>query len=413
MTVQKNSSAGGIGTAPGARARGVDASATDKAAGGRLRICFPFVDRARSVGGSHISAGTLIENIDRSRFDPTVLLIGQPGAVAEYFQARGVPVDWMPGGAIDTGSPLGMMAGIARARRYLAQGGFDVVHTNEGAMHVLWGLAARLAGVAQVWHHRGNPKARGVSLLAPLTATRVITVSSYAAPQPGLYSAAGRSTVVHSPFDLSLADLNRDEARAAAVAELGVPDETSLLGYFGHYSERKRPVLFIEAFARLVEACPHRPILGLMFGEEHDQGMLARMNAAIARHGLQGRILLMGFRKPVAPWIAACDATLVTAVEEPFGRTLIEAMLLGTPVIAAASGGNLEAIEHGKTGLIAAADDADALGHAAARVIENDELARSIARKAKVDALAKFGVQTHVDAVQALYRELERERSRR
>src|SRR3546814_10705659 len=43
----------------------------------------------------------------------------------------------------------------------------------------------------------------------------------------------------------------------------------------------------------------------------------------------------MGFRHPSEPWMAACVALLVTAVDEPFGRTLIEAMLLETPVIAA------------------------------------------------------------------------------
>src|SRR3546814_14386086 len=58
--------------------------------------------------------------------------------------------------------------------------------------------------------------------------------------------------------------------------------------------------------------------------------------------------------------MAACDALIVTAVEEPFGRTLIEAMLLRTPVVAANSGGNPEAIRHGETGLLAPADDPEA-----------------------------------------------------
>ena len=46
-----------------------------------LQICFPFADRARSVGGSHISAMTLIERLDRSRFDPKIILIGEQGSV--------------------------------------------------------------------------------------------------------------------------------------------------------------------------------------------------------------------------------------------------------------------------------------------------------------------------------------------
>ncbi|MFB0612653.1 glycosyltransferase [Aurantiacibacter poecillastricola] len=370
---------------------------------GRARILFPFADRPRSVGGSHISAGALIENIDRDRFEPTVLLLNEPGALTEFFAEKGVRTKRMPGGLVNTGSVPGMIGAIARAARYLSNERFDFVHTNEGAMHAMWGIAARLTGTRQIWHHRGNPGAKGVSWLAPVTAAKVLTVSRYAAPSPGVYSAAGRVTVAHSPFDLSLADMDRDECRADALAELDVPYDTKLIGYFGHFSERKRPVLFIETLAELKKANPGQRILGLMFGEEHDRGMLARMTAAIERHGLQDSIRLMGFRKPATPWMAACDATLVTAVEEPFGRTLIEAMLLGTPVVAAASGGNLEAIEDGSTGLLATADDPAALADAMSRMLGDHELAWAISDTARKDALARFGVETHVRTVQAVY----------
>src|SRR3546814_9209528 len=69
--------------------------------------------------------------------------------------------------------------------------------------------------------------------------------------------------------------------------------------------------------------------------------------------------------------MAACDALLVTAVDEPFGRTLIEAMLLETPVIAANSGGNPEAIEDGENGLIVPPDDPESFADAALALIDD------------------------------------------
>ena len=50
---------------------------------------------------------------------------------------------------------------------------------------------------------------------------------------------------------------------------------------------------------------------------------------------------------------------MVTARGEPFGRTLIEAMHLGTPVIATRHGGNPEAIEDGRNGFLVDPDDPD------------------------------------------------------
>ncbi|WP_324827741.1 glycosyltransferase [Qipengyuania zhejiangensis] len=355
------------------------------------------------MGGSHISAAGLIAAMDKSRFDPTIVLLGEPGMLTEFFQSVSVPVKRIDIGSRNLANPVSAWKAVSRAARHLADGRYDVVHTNEGKMHAVWGIAAKMAGVKQVWHHRGNPAARGLTLLAPAVAERVVSVSSYAAPRPSFYSAAERCTVIHSPFDLSLCDTDRAASRKAAIASLGVPEDAVLIGYFGHYSDRKRPVGFIDALAAARRRMPEREIHGLMFGEEHDEGMLARMQSAIERHGLGKNVRLMGFRKPIAPWIAACDATLVTAVQEPFGRTLIEAMLLETPVIAAASGGNLEAIEDGVTGLLAPADDPDALADALVRLLSRPDLAESIATHARLDALDKFGIEAHTRAVEAVY----------
>src|SRR3546814_3790384 len=101
---------------------------------------------------------------------------------------------------------------------------------------------------------------------------------------------------------------------------------------------------------------------------------------------------MMGFRHPSEPWMAACDALLVTAVDEPFGRTLIEAMLLETPVIAANSGGNPEAIEDGENGLIVPPDDPESLADAALALIDDPARAKRIAVPAHVQALSRFEI---------------------
>src|SRR3546814_7063412 len=87
-------------------------------------------------------------------------------------------------------------------------------------MHVTWGPAARLAGRKLLGHHRSSPRAKGLRFLAPLLAHRVASVSRFAAPRPGVFSAAGRCTVVHSPFDTDAPKADRVARRTDAIKEL-------------------------------------------------------------------------------------------------------------------------------------------------------------------------------------------------
>src|SRR3546814_11260111 len=91
------------------------------------------------------------------------------------------------------GKMMGAPKALASLARYLQQRDVRIVHTNEGPMHVTWGPAARLAGRKLLWHHRSSPRAKGLRFLAPPLAHRVASVSRFAAPRPGGFSAAGRS----------------------------------------------------------------------------------------------------------------------------------------------------------------------------------------------------------------------------
>src|SRR3546814_11494301 len=81
---------------------------------------------------------------------------------------------------------------------------------------------------------RSSPRAKGLRFLAPLLAHRVASVSRFAAPRPGVFSAAGRCTVVHSPFDTDAPKADRVASRTDAIKELGIAAETPILGYFGN-----------------------------------------------------------------------------------------------------------------------------------------------------------------------------------
>ncbi|MCD2317003.1 glycosyltransferase [Sphingomonas sp. IC-11] len=351
----------------------------------------------------------LLRNLDRERFEPVVIVQQEDGEIARLMWTADVPVrhaSFLP--SLRHGERAGLRDAVAIARASRActdmirQVGADIVHTNDGRTHAIWAAPAKLAGARLVWHHRSGPDARGLRLVAPRIADAIVSVSAFALG--GLDTRKVRTQVIHSPFDTEV-QVDRSAQRAALVAELGCSPDTRFLGFFGVMIARKRPFQFVEMIAALRDLDPDRPVFGLLFGTPLDISE-AELMAHAERLGVANAIRLMGYRYPGAGWIAGCDLLMVPAKHEPFGRTLIESMLVGTPVVATRSGGNIEALCDGRLGPLVPLDDPAAMARAALRLLSDDREYRRLAIAARAHALDHFGAHRHAAAVMAIYDEL-------
>jgi len=87
---------------------------------------------------------------------------------------------------------------------------------------------------------------------------------------------------------------------------------------------------------------------------------------------------------------AACDVFVAPSRYESFGLTLIEAMMFGKPVIACSTGGALETVVEGGTGLLVAPDDDRALSTAIVSLVENELLRERLGRAGRLRYEAHF-----------------------
>ncbi|MDW9507656.1 glycosyltransferase [Sinorhizobium meliloti] len=379
--------------------------------GDQAVVCFPFIGDL--VGGSHMSSLGLIQNLPRSRFVPLVVLHQTDGPVADLFRREGIDFVAAPVlNRLERAAPrngaavVNVMRTLPALVPFLRANNASIVHTNDGRTHLIWGLAARVAGSKHLWHHRGDATSFGLRRVAPWLPNRLVAVSKFASPRPGLFSAAGKCSVVHSPFDVMKMDgFERVEARENVLAAIGCSPDTKLLGYVGTLVDRKRPILFVEAVAALKRLSPETKVAGLFFGNALN-GLDDAARSRAEALGIADCIHFMGFRYPGEPWIAGLDALLVTAVNEPLGRTLVEAMLLATPVIAADSGGNPEVVEDGKTGMLVRADDPDEFAKACLVLFSNSALREHIVETARKEVRARFSFERHVQAITSVYEEL-------
>lgn len=368
-------------------------------------ICYPFV--GDTLGGSHISALTLIRHLPPQAARP-LIVVHEEGPFAAYLRELGLDYRLLPlpryvgrdrglaGHLAALAATLPRLAGFLRRERVAA------VHSNDGRMHLTWALPAHLTGTKVVWHQRNVFDGSRLTGLMLRLAHRVIAISRFVAG--GLPASVRQSAVVIDNPVEPPADLDVETCRATLRRELDLPPETAVVGLFGNLIAWKRPLVFVEAAARLAGALETPPAF-VVFGEDRG-GFRAEMEARAAAAGLAGRLFFMGFRKPVWPWLAACDLLLAPAVNEPFGRTLVEAMLSGVPVVAADSGGHREILRHGETGLLVPSDDAGAMAAAAAGILRDSAARHAMVQRARAAAQQRFPVEGHVARVTGLYRDL-------
>jgi len=106
-----------------------------------------------------------------------------------------------------------------------------------------------------------------------------------------------------------------------------------------------------------------------LFGEQPYAAHLARL---VDELGLAGRVQFLGQRSDVPRLMRAVDAVIHPSIDpEPFGRTLVEAMLAGVPVIATDAGAASDILEAGRAGTLVPPGDADALARAVKLVLSH------------------------------------------
>lgn len=130
------------------------------------------------------------------------------------------------------------------------------------------------------------------------------------------------------------------------------------------------------------------------------------MEASIARHSLEDRVLMHGYDLDMPRWYAATDVTLLPSRYEGIPLTLYESMAMGRPVVVADVGGIAELVD-GETGfLIHERDDPDAFVRALRR-LETDPTVRSrMGKAARERAVREFPVGRVAEGHARLYESL-------
>lgn len=154
----------------------------------------------------------------------------------------------------------------------------------------------------------------------------------------------------------------------------------------GRLAPQKNQRMLIEAFSQAV--CKHPEIELDIFGSGPLEGELTRQ---IQLHELSDRIHIRGYSSCIFNELGSHDAFLFSSDYEGLPNALIEALLIGLPVVSTEfETGSEDLIENGKTGITVACGDTEGFAAAICDVVENPEHAYELASCAIAELTSHF-----------------------
>ena len=285
----------------------------------------------------------------------------------------------------------------------------DVIHSHLTSSSIYGSLLSMQTGIPLVSSMHVMPeKSRGIRrkmlrqqleiLLLRRHAARIIMVSA-AARDAWIANGTFRPDrlhVIHNGIPVIPTDT---AARQRVRQKLGLEADKTVIACISVMRPGKGLEYLLEAFARL-----RQPGLRLLLiGDGPERYRLESLSGEL---GITDRITWTGFRHDTAHLLAASDLFVLPSLFDAFPTVLIEAMMLGIPVIASNTGGIPEIVQHDRSGLLTRPGSPFALQQAVNRLLEDPGLASSLAEHGRYHAMQQLSLSAWQERLLSCYQAL-------
>jgi glycosyltransferase involved in cell wall biosynthesis len=384
-----------------------------------------LLDTGKEWGGGTNSMIELLKRIDRQRFDITALFCRDyrkgGSTLSAELAAIGIPLRLLPPVAppwwekpakelvrafcfwhrkltkrlifaIERHTRIEPMA--RRIADEIRGGGFELLYmNNQPGSNVEGYLAAAATGIPAVQHCRTEPALTPqVVELTNAHAVKIICVSD--GVRDALLAAgidAARCVTVHNGIDCGQPLPDAEGVRAT----WGFPADAVVVGTVGRLAPIKRMANLIRAVAYARDA--GTDLYLVVVGEGAEAESLARLADSL---GIRDRVRLVGFDPRPLRLVAAMDIFALASSAEGLPRVILEAMLLGRPVVASNVVGSREVVADGTTGLLFPCRNVEALANALGRLATDPGLRQRFGSAGAQRVREHFSIERYVAGVE-------------
>jgi len=214
--------------------------------------------------------------------------------------------------------------------------------------------------------------------------------------------------IAHLPHGVDTARFRpaSPDERVALRRRLGLPADALVIAWTGRVLKGKGLETLLGAFERVAAAGPGAHLLLVGSGSGQALSIEDELRGRVQASGLRPRVTFAGRVDAVEDWLRASDVFAFPSLVEALGISLIEAAACGLPCVGSRTGGIVDVIEEGRTGLLVPPGDAEALASALRALLSDPGARAAMGEAGRRLGVRRFDVEDSLERYRSLFREV-------
>lgn len=271
----------------------------------------------------------------------------------------------------------------------------NLIYANGSRAAFYGGLIGRLCSIPVIWHCRVSEPDPYLDFMLIRTVNHIVVNSQATALRfPSRFNA--KIHRVYNGFDLKW--LREPKVTKPVL----IKDDWISILVVARVSRWKRHDLILAAFEKT--ALTEKDVHLICVGEkDHSEpNRWDELQEKTKCSPFSERIHWIGAVDDIRPWYRAASMMILSSINEPFGRVVVEAMACGVPVIATRSGGVPEIITHLQSGMLVPENDASAISEAIMKILHDESLTKRIVEEGLKQA-ERFSIDLHIEKMVKIF----------
>jgi len=373
----------------------------------RVRNIMVIKSNYGRFGGAETVLSSILKRLDRKRFHLTFIKLTHD---SDYKLS-----------ALPEGAALGIDERVVRWKNYfsvldavrkiresIADSDIDVIYTHDMRADLIGYAMTRLQRIPWVAHIHGwlgqtaCVKTRfheWVDRKLITRATVVLSSSEHLRCTIQANCSCRAIEVVPNYVDPDRLTLSQTQVKAIRQSTLGgMPNNAGIIiGTVGRLHRGKGHQILLRALAQLRHDDPSFKCL--IVGEGPYQNNLRRLSRQLR---IEDSVVFAGYHENVTGYVGAMDLFVMCSFTESLPMALLEAMLLGKPVVATDVGDVRKVLDSGKAGILIKPGRVDDVVRAVKILIQQPQLRQQLAEAGKRRVLSDYSVQHAVREIESV-----------